>query len=70
MSGTRQQVVLEEKDGCQTDLLQTIAAYGVVLGKLKNVPGVHQSMSCMHGCGSGVGGGFFAARDLEVRYLC
>jgi hypothetical protein len=48
MLGTRRQPVLEEDD-CQTDLLQTIAAYGVVLGKLKNVPGVHQSMSCMHG---------------------
>ena len=50
MLGTRRQLVLEEKDDCQTDLLQTIAAYGVVLGKLKkNVPGVHQSMNCMHG---------------------
>jgi len=35
MLETRQQLVLEEKDGCQTDLLQTIAAYSVVLGKLK-----------------------------------
>ena len=49
MLGTRRQLVLEEKDGCQTDLLQIIAAYGVVLGKLKNVLGVYQSMSCMHG---------------------
>ena len=37
MLGTQRQLVLEEMDDCQTDLLQTIAAYGVVLGKLKKI---------------------------------